>query len=167
MDGLKKLLQESLGKSLYQMTVSGPKENTADCILKRKIRPVLLKGGLAFQVTSYKGQQVFHENHTAEETAALLEADLAGRFKQLQIDTAAFEATVLSSKKGKLTIRKKTHEKKEAPVLSHNRKKRYVLEEGIPVPFLVDLGVQTKEGKVVASRSGRYDTGRQDRACKI
>lgn len=158
MDGLKKLLQESLGKSLYQMTVSGPKENTADCILKRKIRPVLLKGGLAFQVTSYKGQQVFHENHTAEETAALLEADLAGRFKQLQIDTAAFEATVLSSKKGKLTIRKKTHEKKEAPVLSHNRKKRYVLEEGIPVPFLVDLGVQTKEGKVVASR---YDKFRQ------
>ena len=158
MDELKKLLQESLGKSLYQITVSGPREHTQDGVSKRKLRPVLLKGGLAFQVTSYKGQQVFHENCTADEAAAILEEDMSGRFKQLQIDTSDFEATVLASKKGKRTIRKKAHEKKQSPVLSHNRKKRYVLEEGIPVPFLVDLGVQTKEGKVAASR---YDKFRQ------
>lgn len=42
--------------------------------------------------------------------------------------------------------------------MSHNRKKRYILEEGRPVPFLVDLGVQTKEGKVITSR---YDKFRQ------
>lgn len=42
--------------------------------------------------------------------------------------------------------------------LSHNRQKRYVLQEGIPVPFLVDLGVQTAEGKIVRSR---YDKFRQ------
>lgn len=158
MDELKMLLQESLGRNLYQMTVSGPKHNTQECISKRKIRPVMLKGVLAFQVTSYKGQQVFHENHTAQETAQMLEADMTERFKQLQIDTAGFGASVLASKKGKITIRKKVHEKKQAPVLSHNRKKHYVLEEGIAVPFLVDLGVQTKEGKVVASR---YDKFRQ------
>ena len=36
--------------------------------------------------------------------------------------------------------------------LSHNRTKKYVLQEGVPVPFLVDLGVMTAEGKVVKSR---------------
>ncbi len=42
--------------------------------------------------------------------------------------------------------------------LSHNRTKKYVLQEGVPVPFLVDLGVMTAEGKVVKSR---YDKFRQ------
>lgn len=40
----------------------------------------------------------------------------------------------------------------------NNRKKTYVLPEGEPVPFLVKLGVMTKQGKVVASR---YDKFRQ------
>ena len=42
--------------------------------------------------------------------------------------------------------------------LSHNRTKKYVLHGSVPVPFLVDLGVMTAEGKVVKSR---YDKFRQ------
>ena len=60
-----------------------------------------------------------------------------------------------------MTVRKKQRSVSEDNVkvsLSHNRKKRYILEEGRPVPFLVDLGVQTKEGKVITSR---YDKFRQ------
>ena len=45
-----------------------------------------------------------------------------------------------------------------ARILSHNRVKQYILKEGIPVPFLVDLGVMTAGGKIVASR---YDKFRQ------
>ena len=37
-------------------------------------------------------------------------------------------------------------------------KKNYLLKEGVPVPFLVILGVMTSEGKVIASR---YDKFRQ------
>ena len=64
------------------------------------------------------------------------------------------------SKKGTMTIKKKPHMKGTGkPVnLAHNRKKRYILEEGIPVPFLQDLGVMTKEGKIVRTR---YDKFRQ------
>lgn len=65
------------------------------------------------------------------------------------------------SKKGKVTLKRKIHkdaEKRQGADLSHNRTKRYLLREGIPVPFLVDLGVQTPQGKVVASR---YDKFRQ------
>ena len=40
----------------------------------------------------------------------------------------------------------------------HDRKKRYLLEEGTPVPFLVELGVMKPDGKV---RKSRYDKFRQ------
>ena len=160
MNKVRQLLEESLTGGLYQMTLSGATGEATGCS-KKKIRPVLLKDRLLFQITAYRGTQVFHENHTAEETAAILEADLSGSFKQLQIETTSFEATVLVSKKGKMTVRKKQRSVSEDNVkvsLSHNRKKRYILEEGRPVPFLVDLGVQTKEGKVITSR---YDKFRQ------
>lgn len=160
MNEVRQLLEESLTGGLYQMTLSGATGEATGCS-KKKIRPVLLKDRLLFQITAYRGTQVFHENHTAEEAAAILEADLSGSFKQLQVETTSFEATVLVSKKGKMTVRKKQRSVSEDNVkvsLSHNRKKRYILEEGRPVPFLVDLGVQTKEGKVITSR---YDKFRQ------
>ena len=40
--------------------------------------------------------------------------------------------------------------------LSHNRSKKYILEEGKAVPFLVDLGVMTKEGKVVHAKFDKF-----------
>lgn len=42
--------------------------------------------------------------------------------------------------------------------LSHDRSKQYILKEGEPVDFLVDLGVQTPDGRVVKAR---YDKFRQ------
>lgn len=100
MNKVRQLLKESLTGGLYQMTLSGATGEATGCS-KKKIRPVLLKDRLLFQITAYRGTQVFHENHTEEETAAILEADLSGSFKQLQIETTSFEATVLVSKKGK------------------------------------------------------------------
>ena len=150
MNKVRQLLEESLTGGLYQMTLSGAAGEATGCS-KKKIRPVLLKDRLLFQITAYRGTQVFHENHTAKETAAILEADLSGGFKQLQVETTSFDATVLVSKKGKITVRKKQRSVSEDKVkvsLSHNRKKRYILEEGRPVPFLVDLGVMTKDGRI-------------------
>ena len=67
------------------------------------------------------------------------------------------DAQVLSSKKGKLTIKyRKLTEQRKQKDLSHNRSKSYILKEGECVDFLVDLGVMTKDGKVVKAKYDKY-----------
>lgn len=83
--------------------------------------------------------------------------DFKENFKQGELENEVFRATVLISKKGKITVKtkKNTGEKKNID-LSHNRVKKYILEEGIPVPFLVELGVQTKDGRIVKAKYDKF-----------
>ena len=125
---------------------------------KVKVRPVLMKDIRVYQMETFRGNQAFHENLSADEACKkMLEA--MENMKQMQLVTADAEFSVLISKKGKVTIKKKQKKAKMRPLdLNHNRKKQYILQEGVPVPFLQDLGVMTKEGKIVRTR---YDKFRQ------
>ena len=78
-------------------------------------------------------------------------------FRQMQIETVHEDCTVLVSRKGKVTVkRRKRQTAAKKADLSHNRKKQYILEEGIPVPFLQDLGVMTADGKIVRSKTDKF-----------
>ena len=143
MERLKKILEEQLNTELSQIVISNPRRLAL--AQKIKIRPVLLKEQLLFQVTEYKGKQVFHENLEKEQTIAYVAEQMEQFFGQMVLESVSKTVNVLVSKKGTITVKQKQQKKEVKPKeLSHNRKKRYILEEGIPVPFLVDLGVQTK-----------------------
>lgn len=156
MKEIRELCEEYIGKNLYQIIISNPK-NCSD-ISKVKIRPIMLKEKLVFQVTEYRGAQVFHENYDKEQLICKIEDYLQDSFKQMELTATSMQATVLVSKKGKVTIKKKQIQTEKKVDLSHNKAKKYILQEGTLVPFLVDLGVQTKEGKIVRSS---YDKFRQ------
>lgn len=161
MEELRELLGQCLNEELVQIIMSNTKDNTVAS--KIKVRPVLIKEQVVFQETTYRGTQVFHANYSAEEILERILQNMQELFKQAQIQTAKIEASVLVSKKGKLTIKKhgvsgKNHAEIKKPVLEHNRTKQYILEEGKPVDFLVGLGVQTPDGKVTKAR---YDKFRQ------
>ena len=156
MKEIRELCEEYIGKDLYQIIISNPK-NCSD-ISKVKIRPIMLKEKLVFQGTEYKGAQVFHENYDKEQLICKIEDYLQDSFKQMELTATSMQATVLVSKKGKVTIKKKQIQTEKKVDLSHNKAKKYILQEGTLVPFLVDLGVQTKEGKIVRSN---YDKFRQ------
>lgn len=159
MEELRSQLSEFLSDKLYQIIISNPV--IKDGVSKIKIRPVMLKNGLLFQETLFRGAQVFHENLEAEEMLEKILYYMKQDFKQLEAEGTNGKLTVLVSKKGKMTVnfRKSTQKNNTAfPVMAHNRTKKYILEEGVPVPFLVDLGVQTPEGQIVRSK---YDKFRQ------
>lgn len=160
---LRKLLTDTVNEGLYRITISNPRKK--DRAFKIKIRPVMVKGVITFQETLYEGTKVFHENRDAMAMIDRIEELLAQDFGQCELEHRDCRATVLVSKKGKITVsRKRTKEAETGSGaaaqlrMAHNRTKKYILEEGIPVPFLVDLGVQTKEGRVVHAR---YDKFRQ------
>lgn len=157
MERLKNILEEQLNENLAQIIISNPRRLAL--AQKVKVRPVLLKDVLNFQVTEYRGKQVFHENLEKEAAISYLTEQMENFFGQMVLESATKTVNVLVSKKGTVTIKQKQQKKEMTQKeLSHNRKKRYILEAGEAIPFLVDLGVQTKEGKIVNSR---YDKFRQ------
>ena len=163
MEELTTLLEETVDEELYQIILSNPREK--DKAFKIKIRPVMLKESILFQQTIYESAQVFHDNLKREETIERTKELLTRSFRQCEIEHKQCRAVVLISKKGKITVKRKRTENAGAESeadrkiqLSHNRVKKYILEEGVPVPFLIDLGVQTADGRIVRSR---YDKFRQ------
>lgn len=155
MEQLKKVLNDGINENLYQIILSNPRK--AGGAEKIKVRPVLVKGKVEFQETSYVGTKVFHENFSKENLIERIVTALTEDFKQGELENKEFRATVLVSKKGKITVKTKKNvgEKKEIN-LSHNRVKQYILEEGKAVPFLVELGVQSKDGKIIKSKYDKF-----------
>lgn len=154
MDELRKLLQENLNIDFISATLSNPRNK--DAIQKVKVRPILKKDTLLFQLESFQNNQAFHENMEVEKACEKLLEHMEN-MKQMQLDTQGCSYSVLISKKGKVTIKSKLKKGDRKKInMSHDRKKKYVLEEGIPVPFLQDLGVMTQEGKIVHAKFDKF-----------
>lgn len=154
MNELSKLLQDNLNIEFVSATLSNPRQKEGPA--KIKVRPLFQKDRLVFQLELFQNNQAFHRNAAPEEACGLI-LEYMENMRQMQMETKNYQYTVLVSKKGKVTIKRKACrcERKDID-MSHNRKKRYVLEEGVPVPFLQDLGVMTKEGKIVNSRFDKF-----------
>lgn len=165
MSDLQSLFTDCLNETLIRVILSNP--SSKDGVIKICARPMLKNKSLLFQIEEYTKTQVFHKNLTAGDDGSYLTGKLSSdtssqtaSFKNALVETQSFTANVLVSKKGTITIKKKMNASAKQPKisLSHNRKKKYILEEGIPVPFLIDLGVMTQNGNIV---NAHYDKFRQ------
>lgn len=165
MSDLQSLFTDCLNETLIRVILSNP--SSKDGVIKICARPMLKNKSLLFQIEEYTKTQVFHKNLTASDAGSYLTGKLfsdtssqTASFKNALVETQSFTANVLVSKKGTITIKKKMNASAKQPKisLSHNRKKKYILEEGIPVPFLIDLGVMTQNGNII---NAHYDKFRQ------
>lgn len=165
MSDLQSLFTDCLNETLIRVILSNP--SSKDGVIKICARPMLKNKSLLFQIEEYTKTQVFHKNLTAGDASSYLTGKLSSdtssqtaSFKNALVETQSFTANVLVSKKGTITIKKKMNAspKQTKISLSHNRKKKYILEEGIPVPFLIDLGVMTQNGNII---NAHYDKFRQ------
>lgn len=154
---LKEALDRIVNERLVSAVISNRKSKAYE-VEKVKVRPVKIKEEMLYQVSSFVGTKVLHKNLNLNEMKALLTQELVENFSQGQFIGEDEDANVLVSKKGQVTVKYKKHEKIQKEPLAHNRKKVYLIEEGVTADFLVELGVMNKEGLV---HKNKYDKFRQ------
>ena len=153
------LLDICINDKLIDMVISGQKNKSEDKAVKVRIRPVILKNEIEYQVSEFVGRKVLHSNHSAADVKKKIISYMTEDFKQAQINMTDASATILSSKSKTLTCKyKKAGQLKAQRDLSHNRTKKYIIQEGKPVAFMIDLGVMGQDGKIIRTR---YDKFRQ------
>lgn len=118
-------------------------------------RPVELSGRLCYQAAQKHGTQEFHENVSAENLVTRIEAELRSRFAQADLFTpdADWNWRVLRDHSMQLQKRKPS---KTEPPLQHDRRKKYLIPEGRPCPFLAEIGVMTPAGQVKAAKQAKF-----------
>ena len=154
------LMHESLTgrlqrRELVSATISQPRLKSND-IKRVKLKPVEIKNEYFIQFEYQYEHVLKHDNLTIEEAAKKLEA-LFEEFRQGLFQFSEEKVQIQLSKKFKVSWKTEQTETKKVE-LSHNRKKQYLLEDGIAYPFLVRLGVQSPDGKV---KKQKYDKFRQ------
>lgn len=151
-----KNLAKHLNQQLVRIILSDPRQKN-EPYYKGHIKPFMKDETLYFQLTFYTKTQVFHENLSKE---ALLDrlTKLIDQtsYRQWQGETKELAFSIRISKKGAIHYKEKGHQAALTTDLSHNRTKHYLLEEGVAVPYLVQLGVMTEEGKVLKKRYDKF-----------
>lgn len=154
------LLRDALSRDVcWGITLSQPHrkagENSADATSKLSFRPIELAGERRYQLAERRGNQEFHQNLSAEKVVARVTEELGSRFFQgdLFTDEADYSARIRHDGEGQLSRRRPS---KSAPVVEHDRRKKYLIPEGRPCPFLTEIGVMTPAGQVKAAKQAKF-----------
>lgn len=109
-----------------------------------------------FQIAKHTEKQVFHENVQFDEVANRTAELMGNDFLQFNAWDNEKEYYIIA-KNGKYSYKTRStgNETPVAPV-QHNRQKQYLLPEGQVIEPLVDMGIFTKEGKVVNAMYDKY-----------
>lgn len=155
MSELKQYLETMLKADIQKVIISNPFSKSEEY---KKI--IIENKGKNYQIAKYTDKQVFHENIEADALLEKTHALAENRYKQINGMSASEEHIILISKKGNCSYKvKKTATdavKLQAKNQGHNRKKNYILKEGMNIAPLVDMGVFTKDGKVVNAMYDKY-----------
>jgi hypothetical protein len=144
---LKPMLEEGLARAV----LSKPRRESP--YTRVTVRPVVVSDELRYQFEYRVGEKATHANLPPPEAETELAGLIHRDFRQALLQTPTHDYQVLDGEK----VLRRAPTAKPAE-LAHDRRKRRLLPEGVPVPFLVELGVMTPDGKV---RARRYDKFRQ------
>ncbi|MBI4858184.1 MAG: SAM-dependent methyltransferase [Acetobacterium woodii] len=155
MSELIKAMESCFNQQIYKIILSKPKKKSAENIMSYK-KITISQINADYHLEKFTDTQVFNENLNEQALKDFLLIALADDFLQYNAWDQQYEYIIQVSKKGKLSASKKTV--KEAPkmAINHNREKNYLLKEGVVIEPLIDMGIFTKEGKVVNTMYDKF-----------
>lgn len=156
MNELNNLIENIISsQTLIEIVLSNIKIKENDYYDKVSIKPVIIKNNLYYQFNFHYTKKVLHENLNDYNTIEKLKYLFENEFKQGIIFTNESDIQILISKKSKVTILK-NKPTRQLENLEHNRTKKYIIEEGKAIDFLVELGVINTEGKVLSKKYDKF-----------
>ncbi|MGV3026899.1 class I SAM-dependent methyltransferase [Clostridium thermobutyricum] len=157
MEDLKKAIEEILADDIVKIVISNKIKKDFE-YNKINISLKETKNKSFYQVEKFTDKQVFHENLSKEELKERLIHLVFNNYKNLNAWSKNSTYDLKISKKGKIFLGKKggDNSKIASKASSHNKEKNYILKEGMIIEPLIDLGVFSKEGKVINSKYDKY-----------
>ncbi len=122
---------------------------------KITVRPFKSKKGTVWQLEKFRDNKVFHENLAKDDFFHWLAETGEKKFRQISLTAEGVNIhyTVFPDK---IKRKETANSVKKVEPKSHNKEKSYILKQGENIPALVDLGVFTKDFKVVNSKYDKY-----------
>ena len=142
--------------SLTGASLSRPRRGDPSRPSRVTVAPVTIGGALRYRFTFHQATRSTDENLAPEAAAERLVRLLESDFRQGLLQSTDADWQVLAAGTEARILRRPPS--RPSVTLTHDRVKQRVLPEGVPVPFLVELGVMTAAGRV---RSQRFDKFRQ------
>ena len=160
MEEIKKQLEATIAQGFNRIIISNKTSKTYE-YRRIELNKVVVKGKEKYQVSRYTDKQVFQDNINIEETVSVVMDVFPNKLKQMNVFGDNKEISFKCSKSGKLLknsrmISAVESQNDKSVISTHNRQKNYILKEGMVVPPLVDMGVFTKDGKVVAAMYDKF-----------
>ena len=127
-------------------------------IIRTTGRLIEIKSNLFLALESfYTDGKVLQKNIPAVEAPEVLSSLVATAYKQMNIMTSSGSCEVKVSKKGKITVQNHINQSQlSAITLEHNRQKQYLIPADQPVDFLIALGVQDQNGRILDKKRSKF-----------
>ena len=153
MPELKDCINRIFESDIQKLIISKPADKSCEY---KKI--TVIKMPKFYQIAKYTEKQVFHENISFDKICDRCTEIMESGYLQLNAWADDREFQLMVSKKGKVSCKEKRTAAATVPCQSvaHNRQKQYILPEGRVIEPLVDMGIFTKEGKVVNSMYDKF-----------
>jgi len=148
--------QSLLDGSLITLTLSNRVRDAGNQPRRQTLRPVMIRNALCFQWELQFEKQQTHLNLEAPETMQRVRNLLGTTYRDASLFTTREDVIARGTAQGIRLRRLPPSRQLPSSTPAHDKKKEYLIPEGVPCPFLIELDVMTASGQVKQQRQKKF-----------